>query len=699
MACKKITYDSIRKDVFIENGQLFQNMRPFYKVPNGETDVAPKYVTLYYDQDDSGFCVPITEEEYFERTFYYPSSATTSSPVEVEVIDTYESAIPDFVQYPNVPALNYNTLFYSPCTLNSFNFSAPPIVPVTPAASPESNETDENITGINGNFSLHIMYRNFYISHTSSGTTKKITFSTEIKTSDSVFYYEVAGTDYTDPRWISDASDHKAYLTPGKKSLSAFIQYMQLLTADTTIPEKYIFDNCGWEIINGKPCYIYADGVIGAQIPNVFGNPIFHICFDSSKVGSTQIFEETKKILSITHDSKISSTLFLYLHTGTLTSLFDEAKFPVKFLVAILGQTNSRKTSLAQAILRLFNTDDPTPEVSFSSTPGGLEIMMSQYADTILIIDDYMPATNRSRQNLIDNKFDDIARRTGDHTIKHRMSDFADDKNISDYPSRGCYVITGEQMHGVQSALARTVVVNLSKNEVKNDVLQFFQDNIEIVPTHLVDFIRYTAAHYWEIIDYIHKKLPVYRRRIKTRIARLAEAFAVFAVTSDILCSYISDRKFMNESDVLELKNFFTENVLQIILQNDLQFVASDPGILILTALSDAILSGNYNIISRSEYTIKSEAILEDDTAYYIRSETAYLITKNYCAKYDIPIALINPKAVIPALEQLNVLILSSTSKERARKLPNNQKDSRRYLYINKEKMAEILSDSEDGRA
>lgn len=82
---------------------------------------------------------------------------------------------------------------------------------------------------------------------------------------------------------------------------------------------------------------------------------------------------------------------------------------------------------------------------------------------------------------------------------------------------------------------------------------------------------------------------------------------------------------------------------------------------------------------------------------FYIRSETAYTLAKNYCSKYDIPIALINTKAVIPALEQANVLLLSS-SKERARKLPNNSKDSRRYLYIDKEKMEEVLSASEDGR-
>ena len=153
----------------------------------------------------------------------------------------------------------------------------------------------------------------------------------------------------------------------------------------------------------------------------------------------------------------------------------------------------------------------------------------------------------------------------------------------------------------------------------------------------------------------------------------------------------------MNDSEIFELKNFLIENVRQTILLNDLQFVASDPGILILTALSDAIASGNCKLVSRFNYTAKDDVILEDDTIYYIRSETAYTITKNYCSKYDIPIALINTKAVIPALEQTSVLILSS-SKERARKLPNNSKDSRRYLYIDKEKMEEVLSTSEDGR-
>ena len=254
-------------------------------------------------------------------------------------------------------------------------------------------------------------------------------------------------------------------------------------------------------------------------------------------------------------------------------------------------------------------------------------------------------------------------------------------------------------MHGVQSALARTVVVNLSKDEVNNDVLQYFQDNVEIIPTHLVDFIQYVASHYWQIVDHIHQTLPFYRRNMNTRIARLAEAFSTFAVACDIFCSYISEREFMSNSEISELKNFLISNVKQVILQNDLQFIASDPGILILTALSDAILSESCHLVSRFNYTTKADVILEDDEVYYIRSETAYLITKNYCARYDIPIALINPKAVIPALEQINVLVISPSSKERARKLPNNQKDSRRYLYISKDAMKRVLSDSEEREA
>lgn len=694
MKYHKIIYDTIREEVFIENGRLVHNAIVLYKVPEGQNDLEPVYASFYYCEDDFGFCTPITESEYRLNTTPLPVTAPLPT---VEVINPEPIAMP----YLN-PTPCYNALFSTTYnTLNSFHFPTSPFVPATPTAPLDNKTTVENeecdITGINGNFSINILSRNIYITNTSSGTNKKVTFSAEIITANDTFHYEVSGKDCTDPHWISDASYHKAYLASGKKSYDAFVQYMQLLTADTHIPECYIFNSCGWQLINGKPCYIYADGAIGSEVPNVFGNPLFHICFDASKVGSLTIFNDVKKMLSITHDPKISSTLFLFLHTSVLASLFESAKFPVKFLLGIMGQTNSRKTSLALAVLRLFNTDSPTPEVSFSSTPGGLEIIMSQYADAPLIIDDYMPATNRSRQNITDNKFDDITRRAGDRTIKHRMADFSDDKNVNDYPARGCYIITGEQMHGVQSALARTVVVNLTKSEVRNDVLQFYQDHVEIIPTHLVDFIQYIACHYSNIIDYIAKNVPSYRRGMNTRIARLAEAFAIFAVTCNILCSYIAERRFMNDSEIFEFKKFLIENARQTILLNDLQFVASDPGILILTALSDAITSGNCNLVSRFNYTAKGDVILEDDTIYYIRSETAYTLAKNYCSKYDIPIALINTKAVIPALEQVNVLLLSS-SKERARKLPNNSKDSRRYLYIDKEKMEEVLSASEDGR-
>lgn len=318
---------------------------------------------------------------------------------------------------------------------------------------------------------------------------------------------------------------------------------------------------------------------------------------------------------------------------------------------------------------------------------------MAKYADAILIIDDLMPATNKNRQNQVDDKFDNISRASGDRTTKKRMTDFSPNSTKTEYPVRGCCAITGEQVHGVQSAESRTVVVKLQKNDVINEKLRFFQDNYQLLPTHLVDFIEFVAVHYDYIISFIHEKLPFYRQMLTVKTPRLAEAFAVLMVTKDILFAYIRERGFMNESDLSMLNEHLFESVKTVILSNDRENAIKDPGLLCLTALSDAITTKTAHVVNRHLYREKDDVILEDETCFFVRTETMYLIAKNFCAKYDTPIALVNPKAVIPALEPTGVL---DFTKERSRKLPDNSFDSRRYLYIKKDVMKQILERAEE---
>lgn len=701
---KKIVFDTNEETYIIENGKVQHYTKPVMHVEEGQAIIRPSFAVLYYEEDDQGCCREISQREYEQAQ---------------NVNEVCESVEFEIVQQLPPPLKNYGLLPSDSVAQNQFycptaNVVTNPFTSITYPAyqsqltqqnlfaisqkiikSSQSDEDEDGDAGdsIERNFSLQLVVRHNYISTTldDCNITTTLVF---------VIYYpggevtkEIEGYKATETKWIAEATSYKAYLRPGKKSTQSFIQYVQTLMADNSVAEDYIFLTSGWKCFGNDHGYLHADGVIGVDIPNVRADSTFKIWYDPTRVGRKETFLATLKMLEVTKNRTLMPVLYLFLHTSLMTSLFAEAHYPVKFLVAILGLTNSKKTSLALALLRLFNSDKNSPDISFTSTPGGIEVMMAKYADAILIIDDLMPATNKGRQNLVDNKFDDIARFSGDRTSKKRMTDFSPNNTKVDYPVRGCCVITGEQLHGVQSAESRVIAIRLQKTDVIGENLKYFQEDYRLLPTHQVDFLGYVALHYESIVSYIHEHLPIYRQAISVKLARLAEAFAVTAVTGDVVVSYIRERGFLSETDLAQFNQHLIESVKSVILANDHDFITQDPGVLCLLALSDSMTSRTVRVIQRSHYREKEEAVIEDENFYYVRTDTLFLVTKQYCAKMDIPIALVSPKAVIPALEQVGVL---DFVKERSRKLPDNSADGRRYLYIKKDLMKEVLEQAEE---
>lgn len=550
------------------------------------------------------------------------------------------------------------------------------------------NKTDNNLVGIDGNFRMRILAQCNYI----EGDDISVKYKFLLQFSQMEQKVLVSSSDVCAPQWVEHFTHGKAYLNPGKKAAQAFARYIHELLLVPNLPQINTFMESGWKKIGNSHVYVHAGGAIGDLPDNmeVYGNPEFHINFRSNMLGNRKIFQMTLQVLEITRDQSIMSTIFTFLHTAVLTSLYLEAGYPVKFLLALLGLTNSKKTSLALATLRIFNTQNPSPDITFSSTPGGIEIALSRYNDAVLIIDDCMPATNRSRQNSIDGKFDDIARAIGDRTPKKRMYSFCSNgEKAKEYVSKCCGAITGEQLRGVQSALARTVQLEIKRDDVINKRLQFFQENYDVIPTHMVDFLGYISSNYTQIVQFIKNTLPSRRDLIETKIPRFADSFAVLTTTVEIIGRYICERQFLNDYQIEKLKKKFNMDIKEVVLRNDKKLFIQEPGSIILDALENARIEKIIPFFPRSQYEAIGNVILYDNNIIYARAETLLQITQKYCHTFGVPIALIDKKAVITALEHIGVLDCSS---ERARKLPKNDIDGRRYLYIKKDKMNEILT-------
>lgn len=275
-------------------------------------------------------------------------------------------------------------------------------------------------------------------------------------------------------KWLKCATHGKAFVRKSKSEIS-FDEYVSNVIIKSNVREQTQYFTNGWKLTkSGTWMYVLGDGCIGNLCPDICGNPKSVFEYDKEKVGSKEVFREALGMLNMSMDKTLTVPLFIFTHAGVLTRFFEEAGHPIKFLMAVIGETNSRKTSLSLCMTKLFNRKEiQLPEITFNSTEGGIEKKIGLNPDTVLVIDDFMPAQTKAKQRILDTKLEKIVRMYGERKSVERMTDFAKNPNAGYYPIRNIAVITGEQISGVQSSLTRSLILRIARIRLKMINLAF----------------------------------------------------------------------------------------------------------------------------------------------------------------------------------------------------------------------------------
>lgn len=441
------------------------------------------------------------------------------------------------------------------------------------------------------------------------------------------------------------------------------------------------------------PCYgwrfVYANGMIGEN------NQLIHTGVDSHSLdlrsqfmGSPDCFHQALQMQHICKDSRTSSELFLFVHASVLSTLFEKAGFPIHFVFAIAGVTNSRKTSLTLALAKIFNRKRLNADAEFATaTMNGIEKALGQYHDGVVIVDDLKPSNDRYQQKTLENKLDLLLRFYGNRVAKKRMLDFCNsDKKW--FPISGCCVITMEAVNAVLSSLSRMFISEIGIDTIDNKKLAFFQENYWILPTHIFDFLRWVTPKFEQIVDIIRKIFPQFRSKHEFAFPRFNEMYATFMTTAHILCSYATEKKFWLENDC----SLFSMRI-ESLLCNEFAVMAdrlkqSDKAIIALNALQEALMHKRLKPTQLNEQSgsLRNDCY-EDDNFIFIRTRALLILVNNYCREGFNAVDISNENELICLLERLKALDIKYTPsgrKEAARKLPRPKGNTLRYLFIRK---------------
>ncbi len=498
--------------------------------------------------------------------------------------------------------------------------------------------------------------------------------------------------------WLKRLTHSQATIPSDKEERREFMNIVQEAIERTGIPVEILYPCSGWRKISGESYgYVIHQGVIGTNLKLIHTDSRYHLDYEVDKIGKKETFNKAINMSNICRNKCASSEIFLFFHASLMTKLFELSGHPIKFIFGLIGLTNSRKTSMVVAMAKLFNRDKLIADTEFTSTSCGIEKKLGLYGDSPLIVDDFKPGATQAKQKAIEDKLEQLVRFYGDRVEKSRMTDFmSNGKNVF-FPIKGTCIMTGELISGVESSLSRMFLVEIDQDDVDNDLLTFYQKNITILPSHTYDFIVWISQNFETIKNYVSERFDFLRREINFLFPRFCEMYAVMQITAEIIRLYGVQRCFWSEPDGDKFMTEMREIVIGEIRDMEQRISDRDTSKLVLFALDETTRKGIISpLILNKENLPRKAEIYENDEMYFVRAESMVEILKNYCKRHCEVLPQINTHTIINWFTKHGVLewnITKGGKRENVRKLPRQEGNGCRYLYINKEKLKKKMEE------
>lgn len=506
--------------------------------------------------------------------------------------------------------------------------------------------------------------------------------------------YKIKGTD-----WLRKATGSLAHIPADKTEKEIFANMVQKCIETEEIPVEIEYPNAGWrQVPNLGWRYIFKEGIIGGakQKIHTAGNS-YSLNVNLPEVGKSDVFSAAMNMTELCKHKAVSTTLVLYVHASLLTTLFEIAGYPLCFVYIIQGVTNSRKTSLVTAVGKLFDREKLIADAEFATaTSCGIEKTASLYKDAPVLIDDFKPGATLAQQREMERKLDELIRLYGNRVSKKRMNDYSPKGNEKFFPVGGGCILTAEILTGVSSTLTRAFVTEIDRNDVQNDLLEYYQNQRWILPTHMYDFLLWATGEFDRIVGFICQRFPVLRKQCDFQYNRYSEMFATFYLTAELLGQYAVARGFWNMENASAFEKMVDEYLLEILYANEDNMSRRDKGRWVLEVLEMAVESGQIVPVELNERTSSQKHdCYEDGEYFYIRYQALKQLADRRLGMLNKSFGIYSDDELFMLLENLDVLEVEERNgrRNRSRKLPIQRGNALRYLYIKKERMCQLMTE------
>ncbi len=377
---------------------------------------------------------------------------------------------------------------------------------------------------------------------------------------------EIKAEEFEPMKWVVANLGAMAILEAGRDTKSHVRAAIQYLSDD--VARRTIFTHTGWRKIAGEWKYLHAGGAIGADgmdrsVTVELGGNLANFVLPDPPAGTERVraIRASLEIIRLATPHRPSSRA---LAAVLLAAPYRAAICKVTTSLAFTGDSGAYKSSVAALAQQHFGaamTKDRLP-FNWSSTVNSLEADLHHAKDTLAVVDEFTMAGTANARAEMQSKADRIIRASADGHARGRLT--KDGERQSPKPPRALMLSTGEDGFDRQSANARTLPIQFSKDRPTRDgtvdleILTACQADARanLYAASMAAFLQWFAPRRDKCLDGFESKLAEYRgyAYCPGDHGRSPEAVADLFVGFEIFLEFAVEAKAISEFQAAKLK-------------------------------------------------------------------------------------------------------------------------------------------------
>ena len=400
------------------------------------------------------------------------------------------------------------------------------------------------------------------------------------------------------------------------------------------VPTTVINYSLGWKRsdVTGKYAFCFSGESLGDDTVHVADITELHGYSMQNTDGITleEAYAAYKELENLmTYKPGANRVLCTYSSGSILNAKLMELGIPPRYLLWIAGLTGSFKTEGGKLLCGFFGKIE-NPAANFQDTKASIEKKMHLCKDCLLLIDDFCPSSSAAEERAKVDKANMVIRNIGDRVSRGRAKS---NMTLSkEYRPRGNVIITGEDIIGGVSTLARNLLITLTRGDITSEALSSVQNKKEHLNAFMKEYIKYVKDNVMDECKFDLKEMFIsYRNEAQQtkHHRRLAETVANLRLCQTVFNTFLLDKELITQEEFDTRELFLKDELGKIVEEQNELIMAEDPADLFLKAVSEMIVAGELSPAS----ALKPDRTLSSKTIAFFEGDYYYFLPTSLYAK------------------------------------------------------------------